>query len=217
LVDDICGLSIAHFKEWIKSADGVKVPKFSVPIILGLSRREGQETPLYQILDFFNDLKDEGYTIGKITFDQFASAGLKQDLLRAGFNVEYLSVDRNDKVYNTVKSLIAADQVEFAQNERFKKEVLGLKIIDRLKGKIDHDPVNSYYYDEDGNRVPDKSKDLADSVFGSVYGCFVDLDLSSELASQKATKEQLKAISHYLDSPENRSREIFQGMVDSIW
>lgn len=217
LVDDICGLSISYFKEWIKSVDGVKVPKFSVPIIIGLSRREGQETPLYQILDFFNDLRDEGYTIGKITFDQFASAGLKQDLLRAGFTVDYLSVDRNDKVYNTVKSLIAADQVEFAQNERFKKEVLGLKIIDRLKGKIDHDPVTSYFYDEDGNRVPDKSKDLADSVFGSVYGCFVDLDLSSELASQKATKEQIKAISHYLDTPENRSREIFQGMVDSIW
>ncbi len=217
LVDDICGLSIVHFKEWIKSADGVKVPKFSAPIIIGLSRREGQETPLYQILDFFNDLRDEGFTIGKITFDQFASAGLKQDLLRAGFNVEYLSVDRNDKVYNTVKSLIAADQVEFAQNERFKKEVLGLKVVDRLKGKIDHDPVGSYFYDEDGNRVPDKSKDLADSVFGSIYGCFVDLDLSSELASQKATKEQLKAISHYLDTPENRSREVFQNMVDNIW
>ena len=107
--------------------------------------------------------------------------------------------------------------MEFAQNERFKNEVLKLKVIDRLKGKIDHDPVTSYLYDEDGNRVPDKSKDLADSVFGSVYGCFVDLDLSSELASQKATKEQLKAISNYLDTPENKSREIFQDMVDSIW
>ena len=40
---------------------------------------------------------------------------------------------------------------------------------------------------------------------------------ASAVPAQQLTKEQIKAISHYLDTPENRSREIFQGMVDSIW
>lgn len=219
VTNDICGISLCYFSEYMKAIDGVQVPKFKVPLILGLSRLEGEETPLFQILDFFSDLKDAGFQVQKITFDKFQSTFLMQELKRLGFNVDYLSVDRTDKVYNTVKTLISGGQVDFADNKRFRQEVLKLKLVKQTNGtfKVDHDPVTTYLYDEEGNRVPDNGKDLADSVFGSVYNCFQDTDVEKELLSNKATRDQVNSLNNMLKTPREETQKVFNDMISSIW
>lgn len=98
-------------------------------------------------------LKDMGFNIALVTFDQFQSADSVQTLRRKGIKTELLSVDRSIEPYNTLKELFNEERISIHQQALCQQELCSLEII---KGtKVDH-PVNG-------------SKDLADALCGAVY------------------------------------------------
>lgn len=209
LKKDYTGFSIAYFDHWILSDKGVKEPYFICPLIVAISRKPGQETSIYHIRDLINDIA-KNYEFGQISFDTYQSRSLEQDLIRDGFNVKTQSLDRTDKIYNTFKGLIYNGQVEMARNDRFINEVTHLMIVDPIKGKIDHHPVGSM--PDDGSC----SKDIADSVAGSVFSAFDNLELSKELSGTYKSKLQLDALSALTSDLDNTEQK-FNNMLQNIF
>ncbi len=81
-------------------------------------------------------LKDKGFVIKKITFDQYQSAYIIQKLTDLGFNVDILSCDRDDSVPTSAKNALTENRVEYPYDKLLCSEAKKLKYI---KGKkVDH-------------------------------------------------------------------------------
>ena len=97
--------------EFLEREDG-SIAKTRVPIIetdfaFRLKAKEGDEIPLHKIRELLLDLRANGFNIKKFSSDlRLASADTLQILKKAGFNVEYLSVDKTDKPYLDLRNLI---------------------------------------------------------------------------------------------------------------
>lgn len=117
-----------------------------------------------KIRDFIIYLKQVlGVNIALVTADQFQSAQLLQELSEFGIKTENLSVDRTPEPYNTLANMIDEGRFETYRHDYFEKELFGLISFSGGK-KIDHPPK--------------ESKDVADSVAGSVYNTIKAADKS---------------------------------------
>jgi len=106
-------------------------------------------------------------TIGKVTFDSYASEEAVQDLKIHNFNVDRLSLDRDDKAYTDLTQLYFSERIKHPNVRRYKEELFNL-IWYRDKHKVDHPAQFT-----DGS-VGDKG--LTDAVCGSVHNALVDAD-----------------------------------------
>ena len=77
-----------------------------------------------------------------------------QELDKAGFPVDYQSVDRTDEAYLLMVDYIYEGKVKFPYHERFEEEMFGV-VHFREKRKVDH--------------LSNGHKDIADSCVGSLY------------------------------------------------
>lgn len=170
VVRDKCGVAITQFDEWIPYGEGSKLkrPSFITPLHIALSRRPGQETSISHLHEFILDLAAEGYVIGEVTTDQYASRQLLQDLKRDGFLVRSISVDRSDGPYIYFKNLFKSGLWKGCVSELAEYEVRGLLHQD---GKVDH--------------PSDGSKDLMDAIVGSVKSANDHLESASTLVVGK--------------------------------
>ena len=96
----------------------------------------------------------KGINWGKITYDQYQSQESMQELDKAGFPVDYQSVDRTDEAYLLMVDYIYEGKVKFPYHERFEEEMFGV-VHFRERRKVDH--------------LSNGHKDIADSCVGSLY------------------------------------------------
>ena len=107
------------------------------------------------------ELIDRGFEIDKVTFDQFQSTDMMQTLNMYGIDSGLLSLDRNDKVYQTLKDIILDGRlVGYREYEALDPLVVQeLKRLRKVGRKVDH--------------LPGQSKDAADALGGSVFNAIM--------------------------------------------
>jgi hypothetical protein len=196
---DLTGLALSYFDRWQyfdrSDKNKFRLPRIVVPIAIGLSRFEGEETPIYQLEEFVMDL-NQRFEIGCFSADQFASRQLLQDLKVEGIINKYISVDRSDEPYVFLKSLANHELLTLPVNSILKTELPDLR---RVGGKIDHTSTNS--------------KDIADAVCGSVYSCYLDIDKASQLSNKYKVTTYGKA----MEERNNMGMDQFQDMLQGIY
>jgi hypothetical protein len=131
------------------------VPEIAVEWTTTIQAKPGKQIPLYKIRLFLLKLSRMGYLIGKITADlRLMSADTLQTLQKAGFDTEYVSVDKTSAPYFTLRTLAYEERIYLPNSELLKRELSELEV------------------SPDGTRVdhpPKGSKDMADAVCGAVY------------------------------------------------
>jgi len=111
-------------------------------------------------------LKLLGINITKITFDQFQSLYLRQQLEDKGYDVDLLSLDRTDEVPVQAKRTFVENRVEYPYDKTLCAEAKKLKYI-RGK-KVDHPGSKGTGGSTQGLG---NSKDIWDSTAGTIYNC----------------------------------------------
>ena len=106
-------------------------------------------------------------SIGKVTFDSYASEEAVQDLKIHNFNCGTLSVDRDDKAYQALVQLYYTESIKHPEHSRYHEELFSL-IWYRAKHKVDHPAMIGT------DIVGDKG--VTDAVCGSVYNALLDAD-----------------------------------------
>ena len=155
---DRTGIACAYVGDVKRDEEGRLLPVVYVAFIVGVekdvSKRLDDEIPLWKIRDFLFWLREKGLFISKISFDRFASEDMIQLLRRGGFNVERLSVDRDDSVYLNLVQLYLERRLKHFEHQLFRRELFELEW-DKERRKVDH-PVGG-------------TKDIVDAVAGAVY------------------------------------------------
>lgn len=99
-------------------------------------------------------VEKKGLHLGKLTYDQFASAEAIQEAYNWGIETDRQSVDKDSTQYDTLCDLILMGLIKGYHYPIFKNELFFLEK-DRQRRKVDH--------------AADRSKDVSDAVAGSVY------------------------------------------------
>lgn len=154
---DCAGFAMGKFAGWgeYKSMEGKieKRPKIFIDFMLRIQARPKDEIRFEEVRQYIYKLKDIGYNITKITFDGWQSVDSVQTLRSAGFNADFLSIDRNPEAYYTLKSALLDKRLDYYYYQPFVEE---LSQLEEVKGtKIDHPRRGS--------------KDVADAVAGVCY------------------------------------------------
>ena len=173
---DACGFAMGYSPGWVwrKRAEPVTAPwlrrqvdeqgpekpaleemlEIVIEFQLRIVAPRNGEIIFGQVRELVYQLRDLGFYIAKVTYDQFQSVDSRQILGSKGFDAEVLSVDRNDGPYQALKSAIYEDRCSYYPHPTFMSEVVKLRR-DMKTLKIDHTPKGS--------------KDLSDAVAGVVY------------------------------------------------
>lgn len=222
LKDDITGLAITYFSGEIvdiKGFDKTSYPTFKVPLILGISRKKGQSTSIDHIFQFIKKLSGDFNVI--VSADSFASAGLFQQLQRAGIENKLLSVDRSTDAYFYFKNTVLAGRVTFPYHSRFLRECSELRVTQSgTRGehvKIDHPAVSSCHdfdYKFTSGDQPG-TKDVADAVVGSIYSCYLKYAEYGE--SGGGASKQLQILDKITTSSHEETQQVFQDMLENIF
>jgi len=154
---DCAGLAMGKFDGWVtsKSSEGKieKKPKVFIDLMLQIKARPRDEIKFEEIRQIVYKLRDIGYNIHKVTFDGWQSVDSVQTLKSAGFNADFLSVDRNAEAYYTLKSSLLDKRLNYYY---YKPLVQELQQLEEVKAtKIDHPRGGS--------------KDVADAVAGVCF------------------------------------------------
>lgn len=107
--------------------------------------------PFGEIRRFLLSLRQRGFTIGKITFDQWQSISMQNELRARGVETETLSVGKNH--YDDMVLLVQDERLHGYKIPILRRELLELRQVSPTK--VDHPPSGS--------------KDLADAVCGASY------------------------------------------------
>lgn len=163
---DACGIAVGHQEGWIESEDEEgqreRYPKVVVDLIMRIEAPEGGEILFSDVRQVLYTMRERGFPVKKGTFDGWQSIDSIQILKKKGIEAEVQSVDRTTEAYDTLKSLLhlnAIDYYRYTVKTRkgevvniFEKEYMSLELIKAKK--VDHP--------EEG------SKDVSDAVAGMV-------------------------------------------------
>lgn len=234
---DYTGLSVAYFDGWkyyrsentdvdLKDANKkirrqknlVRQPTIIAPITIGISRMDGQETPLYHLMEFIMDLRELGYQIGGFSCDQFASRQMIQDLEREGFLAEVLSIDRDDKGHEQFKSLVYNDLIKCVNSVWLFNEIADLRWTGH---KYDHAGT----VEREGKFRGRGFKDLSDSLIRCVYHLYKHLDDEEEFSAQQKYDSQMTFMDRRKEEKNNDVKQqkaklenmLFQGMFKNVF
>ncbi len=156
----------SHYRESTEEMeDGISlfnlVKNVEVDFSIGVTSgsEDGQEIDFRMIRDFIFWLRSVGYWIKYVSFDSWESSDSIQRLKENGIEAGVLSVDKTSKPYLTLRQAMTEGRVESPKNDILQTELFQLEY-DVIKNKVDHP--------EDG------SKDISDSLAGSVFVCLTD-------------------------------------------
>lgn len=208
IVRDRCGMALGYVSDYkVEEVDGIKIalPIYSLPIILQISHKSKQQTSLTHIYGFILKLS-KVLELGDVSFDQFASVQILQDLTRAKIPCKRISVDRTTNPYNYFKTCMMKSQIDGVNNPLLIKEVLGLRY---TKGKIDHAPGG---ITTKNSMVP--GKDIADAVSGCIWDMYGDGKKAARVSKAASTSNQLGLLRTLagIDPVLN-----VQSMINNIW
>ena len=160
---DKAGIAIGHiagYRTITQVKDGREVttalPHIVIDLMIRIIAPPGDEIHISSVKNFFKMIAMAGVKFNAITFDQWQSLSLIQDLTQAGVAsiVEELSVDRTPEPYTELKSAIYEDRFDMYEYGIVLQELAGLERNEKT-GKIDH--------------RPNGSKDVADCLAAIVF------------------------------------------------
>lgn len=122
----------------------IKERIYYVDFAIGIIAKEKEEIPFFKIVEFLKYLKDIGYPIEVVTSDSYQGDYLRQELVRAGFKAEYLTVsskrNREGRMYHiNFRDAVQRNKVVCMNNPYLYDEMVNL--IDNGE-IIDHPPTN---------------------------------------------------------------------------
>lgn len=139
-------------------------PQIFVDFSIGLKAPQGDQIDYEKIQQFISFLRKMGFNIFLVTFDQFASTGPMQMLVKDGFTVDNLSVDRTDTPYRFLRDVVSKKNIDIPYSKALEREMLNLLYIHGDgRSKVDHPKMTP-----DGHVG---SKDLCDALTGAVANC----------------------------------------------
>lgn len=147
---DVTAIAIAHLEREMRKVPGVPDPQMALMYIIDLVVPiipKGGRINLDSIRYFIDDLREKGsMNLMYGSFDQFQSEATMQYLLRRGFEVEKLSVDKEMDPYLNFVSIVESDRLRAGRNIHFKNNLKSLQITRRKDAegkktgsqKVDH-------------------------------------------------------------------------------
>lgn len=173
LTSDCLGLAMGHVAGRVKNErvnpDGtlsvVMNPYIVIDLMVRVKAKPGSEVDLSKVRAFLLYLRNIGFPITRVTFDQFQSSDSIQILKKERFDAGHQSVDRDDTAYLSLRSAFFDRRVATCEYRPFQDEVLDLQR-DVKKRKVDH-PMRA----TNGGKG---SKDVADAVAGVIWLCMND-------------------------------------------
>jgi len=179
----------------------VKVPYIYIDMMLRIIPTKGSKIRLSAVRDFLFALRSYGFPIAKVTADTYQSTDMLQQLARAGFVTEVLSVDvakeKEGHPYAFFREAITEKRISYYDYPQFLAEAANLQRFDivsqgRMKWKVDH-PAKMQ--DLSGSPVKG-AKDVADAVCGVVRHCMmVDPDVEPPPVSPLAAMSMQASMS----------------------
>lgn len=184
---DALGFAMGHVSKFdiVKKVDRntghefeVKIPHAYIDLMLRVIPVKGSKIRISAVRDFIFALRSYGFPIAKVTADTFQSTDILQQLIRAGFQAEVLSLDvakeKTGHPYAFLREAIMERRASYYHYPQFIAEAGNLQRFDivsqaKVKWKVDHPQKMR---DLDGNPVKG-AKDVSDSVGGVVYHCMV--------------------------------------------
>jgi hypothetical protein len=164
LKNDALGFCMSHIGGWKdverRGADNSvyteRAPIYVVDVILQVIPPAGDEIILGDIRQLIYDLSSHGYTITKVTMDQFQSADTLQVLGQKGYKAELLSCDRTAEPYDNLKTALYENRVLYYNYPPLLKELRELELhFKNKRRKVDHPLLGS--------------KDCSDALAGVCY------------------------------------------------
>lgn len=160
---DAMGIAMAHIPGII-SVDGEDQPLIVFDFVMRIKAKPGGQIELSEMRRILRRVRDDyGFNLKMVTFDGFASVDSMQSLRKAGFQVDYVSVDRNKQPYEDLREGIYDERILFP------------KYMTHLH-EDDSDQVNIIYQElsqltDTGPKIdhpPAGSKDCADAMAACV-------------------------------------------------
>jgi hypothetical protein len=148
LTGNACGIALGHNEGFNENGS----PIHFIDCIVRLQGSPEEPVQIEYVRQLIYEWTKMGFMIGLVTMDGFQSADTMQLLAKKGYIAEYLSVDKDTRAYNELKTAIYEDRVDYYYHDVLIDE---LKKVERVRNKIDH-PKNG-------------SKDCADAVAGVVF------------------------------------------------
>jgi hypothetical protein len=137
-------------------------PELWMDFSIGIKAPQGDQIDYEKIHQFIAFLRESRFKIRYITFDQYQSVGPMQMLIKNGFEVGNLSVDKNDLPYIYLRDMIINKSISMYRNTILEKELIHLThAFTSGRAKVDHPVAFS-----DGTKG---SKDQTDSLAGVVF------------------------------------------------
>lgn len=215
IASDTAGISISAFDHWADQ-NGTQVPVYKCYALFGLTRKDGQETSLFHIQQFIEDLSMEYQLM--VCADQAYSKPIFQDCQRLGIQTRYFSTDRTMELGTYLKNIINREQISLPKNDRLQREAYDLRVVTRGQHLvIDHPAINASKIldNKDGSKKP--SKDLWDALSQSIYGVYMNITEGAEFGFNTGYTKQMDLIKRMTHDPREDSAHEIQGMIENIW
>ena len=147
---DVTAIALAHLEREMRKVPGMPEPQMTLIYVVDLVvpiTPKGGRINLDAIRYFIEDLREKGsMQLMYGSFDQFQSEATMQYLLRRGFEIEKLSVDKEMDPYLNFVSIIESDRLRAGRNIHLKNNLKSLQIIRRKDAdgkktgsqKVDH-------------------------------------------------------------------------------
>ena len=216
VVDDTTGIAAVSFDHW-ENINGTLVPKIKCHCVLGVSRLEGQETSLFHIEQFIEDLNKKFNII--VSADQAFSKQILQYCEREGIrNNGRISTDNTPcepALY--LKYIINNELLEIPEYKRLQREAYDLRYVGP-KRKVDHPKkasISPLFDNPDGSKPG--SKDLWDALASSVYSLKLSIDEGEEMGYSSGIAKQLESLTKITADPREESQKELQGMLENIF
>lgn len=170
LTNDCLGFAMVHIGGWKdvvrRSEDGTvseeRAPVYVVDCVLQVVPPPGDEIILGDVRKLIYDFSKYGYTITKVTLDQFQSADTRQMLAKKGYDTDVLSLDRTTDGYDNLKTALYEGRLKYYEYPPLLKELRELELhflgganAQRRRRKVDHPKLGS--------------KDVADALAGAMF------------------------------------------------
>ena len=119
------------------------------------------------IENFILSLREKGFKIASVTYDNYQSVNSLQTLHNKGIPAKYKSVTRSREAYDTFKDIIYQEKLDAYFDKSTIEEILGLDVV----------------YGERVVARPGMLKDRADAVVGAIHGVLKEKGILTRMSS----------------------------------
>lgn len=219
VTSDITGLAFTSFDHWKYTEDTeAKEPFFKCHFLLGVSRKEGQQTSLFHIFDLIIALSKRFNIV--VSADQAFSRQILQDSEREGIRTLNISTDTSPSepsIY--AKNIINNELIELPIHKRLQREAFDLKYVTTKTGKSKVDHPKRATQDprifDINNGVG--SKDIWDALCQSLSGLKQFIDEGEEMGYGAGYQKQISYLNKVTSDSREESKKAFQGMLEDIF